>query len=189
MAHKKLLPELQDHIQKIADRVGNLKVPVHAYLAGGMAVNYHTGTRMSQDVDIQWSHRLAMPPDLQTFEVVDPEDPEEFHVVSMDGGFGDYLGSFHPDWMQDSIEIGRFGDIVLHVISALDLAVSKIGRFTDRDRDDIRDLAEEGLFTPDALEARGKEAIEFYVGDTTFIEYNLRDAVEIARNHDANCEP
>lgn len=186
MTERLLLPELEAHIAALAKRSGPLKQPVHAFLAGGIAVNYYTGYRMSDDVDIQWSRRVAIPPDLQVFEVVNKDDPTDISVVSMDGAFGDYLGSFHPDWQADAPSIARYGDIVLHVITPLDLAVSKIARWQDRDREDIDALAAAGLIKAADVEKRGQEAIEYWVGDTTFIYHNLNDAVEMVKRHEAD---
>lgn len=190
MAHRKLLPELRDHIQRISERTGRLREPVHAYLAGGMAVNFHTGSRMSRNVEIMWSHRLAVPQDLQIFEVVDPNDPSDIQIVSMDGGVGDHLGSFHSDWKRDAEEVDCFGDVVLHVISAIDLAVSKIGRFSERDREDITELASQGLISSKQLEIRGTEAIDCFIGDNRFMRLTLGDAIEIVKKfeHD-DCQP
>ena len=39
----------------------------------------------------------------------------------------------------------RFDNIVLYVIDAVDLAVSKVARFSERDREEIRALAQLGL--------------------------------------------
>lgn len=182
MGHvRRLYPELQAHLHKLADRIGPLKMPVHAYIAGGVAVNYHTGVRMSDDVDIAWSRRVAIPPDMQIFEAVNPNDPTDVIFVTMDGEFDDYLGSFHPDWKNEAPEICQIGDIVLHVISPVDLAVSKIGRFQERDREDIEALAHFELISSQEVAARAAEAIDFYVGDTTFIQYNLRDAIALIK--------
>jgi hypothetical protein len=177
MAEPILLPELQRHLDDLSKRLGKLQFPVHAYIAGGIAVNYHTGHRMSDDVDIQWSHRVPIPPDMQIFAVPDPEDPEEVVMVTIDGGFNDALGSFHPDWKADAPEVVRVGDIVVHMITPLDLAVSKLARFVERDREDIQALAKAGLISADAVEARAAAALDYYVGDTTFIRHNIRDAV------------
>ena len=189
MAERKLIPELQAHLEALSRRLGNLQVPLHAYIAGGIAVNYHTGVRMSDDVDIKWSHRVAIPPDMEIFTVPDPEAPDEVIMVTMDAGFSDTLGSFPPDWEKKAPEIVRVADIVIHVITPLDLAVSKLARFADRDQEDIRALAEQGLIGGDELAARAEEALGYYVGDTTFIRYNIRDAVEMVRAIEAEDEP
>ncbi|NPD17729.1 hypothetical protein HOY34_21350 [Xinfangfangia sp. D13-10-4-6] len=174
-----LIPELHDHLQKLADRLGKLRMPVHAYIAGGMAVNFHTGIRMSDDVDIQWSHKVAIPPDLRVFPAINPDDPSDVILVTMDGEFGDYLGTFPPDWKEKSILIGEVGDLVLHVINPLDLATSKVGRYQERDREDIQALARAGLIDSESFSQRIDDALDYYVGDITFVQYNKRDAVEL----------
>jgi hypothetical protein len=140
---------------------------------------------MSDDADIAWSHRVPIPPDMGLFSVEDPDEPGEVIIVTIDRGFTDTLGSFHPDWKKDSTEVAQVGDIVIHVISPLDLAVSKLARFVERDRDDIRSLAEAGLIKADAVAARAADALEYYIGDTTFIRHNVRDAVAEIRTIEA----
>lgn len=181
MAERKLIAELEKHLQKLSARLGKLSEPLHAYLAGGTAVNYYTGHRMSRDVDIKWSHRVPLPADMQLIEVEDTEIPEEFRVIAMDGGFTDFLGSFPPEWERNSRVVGRIGDIVLHIIEPVDLAVSKVARFQDRDREDIRQLAKIGLVDFQRFAERMDEALDYYVGDTTFIKYNADDAKTIVR--------
>lgn len=181
MGEKMLILGLEAHFEKLSERLGQLKVPLHAYLAGGIAVNYHTGHRMSDDVDVKWSHRVAIPPDMQLFEAADPADPNDVRVITVDSGFSDVLGSFPPDWEKRSPLIAEVGDIRIHVMDPVDLAVSKVSRFQDRDRDDIRELAAQGLIDIEKFSERMEEALEFYVGDTTFIRYNLQDALEVIR--------
>ncbi len=175
----RLPAELLAHLAALSDRLGPLAEPLHAWLAGGWAVHYHTAYRMSGDVDIRWSHRVPIPPDLHAFEISDPDRPGGRRLVVMDGNFTDVLGSFPPEWEERSPEIARFGDMVLHVIDPVDLAVSKVGRFSERDCDDIRELARAGLVDPELFRTRGEEALDYYVGDLTFVRYNLRDSIEI----------
>lgn len=182
MEQSKLMTALERHLAKLSERLGKLRAPLHAYLAGGVAVNYYTGHRMSDDVDMKWSHRFSIPPDLQIFEVPNPDDPSDIRLVTMDGGFSDVMGSFPPEWEENSPEICRVGDIVLHVMNPVDLAVSKVGRFQDRDREDIRELAAHGLIDPEKFEERVAEALDYFVGDTTFVKHNAADATEIVRN-------
>lgn len=100
-------------------------------------------------------------------------------VVVMDGNFNDVLGSFPPGWKDRSQEVQRIGSMVLHVIDPVDLAVSKVARFSERDREDIHALAGFGLVDPEAFARRGKEALDCCVGDLTFVRYNLAGAGEI----------
>ena len=179
-----LPPELIGHLSELSRRLGKLDPPVQAWLAGGFAVYFYTQHRRSLDVDIKWSHKIPIPPDMRVFEIggVGGGLPD---VVVMDGSFADVLGSHPPDWEKRSQEIYRFDNIVLHVIDPVDLAVSKVARFSERDRSDIRELAEHGLIDPDVFAARAEEALSYYVGDLTFVRHNLADAKEmvtVARN-------
>ena len=173
-----LPPELIGHLSELSRRLGKLDRPVHAWLAGGFAVHFLTQHRMSRDVDIKWSHRFHIPPDMRVFEIgaVDGAPPD---VILMDGNFTDVFGSFPPDWEKRSQEVHRFDNIVLHVIDPVDLAVSKVERFSERDRSDIRALAEHGLIDPDVFVRRADEALSQYVGDLTFVRHNLADAMEM----------
>ena len=171
--------ELVQQLQALAGRLGRLAKPVHAWLAGGWAVYYHTEHRMSGSVDISWSRRVPIPRDLQAFEISEAGRADGSLVVVMDGNFNDVLGSFPPDWEARSAEIARFGDMILHVMDPVDLAVSKVGRFTEQDAADIRELARVGLIDPKIFRRRAEEALDYYVGDLTFVRYNLRDSIEI----------
>ncbi|MXX88696.1 MAG: hypothetical protein F4213_03230 [Boseongicola sp. SB0677_bin_26] len=176
-----MMPAVTRHLERLSESIGKLPCRVHAYVAGGAAVNHHVGGRISNDVDIKWSHRIAIPPDLQVF-TIEGESPETRNLIAMDGGFTDVLGSFPPGWEDRAEHVATAGDIVIHVIDPVDLAASKVARFQDRDRDDIRRLAQAGLVDPDLFEARVREALDFYVGDTTFVQWNARDAEEIVRD-------
>ena len=195
------------HLAELSGRLGPLAEPLCAWLAGGFAVHYYTQQRLSGVVDIRWSRRIAIPPDMQTryytqqrlSGVVDirwsrriaiPPDMQTFEmdargssagkqIVVMDGSFTDVMGSFPPDWEERSQDARSFGNMVLHVIDPVDLAVSKVARFSERNREDIQALAERGLIDPDTFAKRSDEALECYVGDLTFVRYNAGDATEI----------
>ena len=175
-----MMPFITRHLEHLSETLGKLSHPVHAYIAGGAAVNHHVGSGMSNYLDIKWSHRIAIPPDLQLF-TIESDDPGTRQVIAIDGGFSDVLGSFPPDWEDRAATVAKAGDIVIHVIDPIDLAVSKVARFQDRDREDIRQLAKAGLVDPAVFAARVKEALDFYVGDTTFVQLNARDAKMIVR--------
>jgi hypothetical protein len=75
----------------------------------------------------------------------------------------------HEDAYDDSVPLTlkRIDASVLDVrlLSALDLAVSKISRFSSQDRDDITTLAKHGLIKSAALRRRSEQAMENYVGN------------------------
>jgi hypothetical protein len=65
--------------------------------------------------------------------------------------------------------------------SPVDLAVSKISRLSDNDRDDIRELVRLGFTTPDEIEQRARASLDGFVGGQAMLLHNLRDAVALAR--------
>ena len=84
-------------------------------------------------------------------------------------------------WLQGkrAQEVSRAGNIVILVMDPVDLAVSKVARFSDRDREDIRQLAAQGLVDPLLFAERMEEALDYYVGDTTFVRRTFEEAKEI----------
>ena len=88
----------------------------------------------------------------------------------------------HEDYLDDAIPLDLgVEQIRLHVLSPLDLAVSKIARFADNDKEDIAELVRLGLTTADEIEQRALSALAGYVGGQAMLMLNLRDAVAQAR--------
>jgi len=70
------------------------------------------------------------------------------------------------------------------VLSPVDLAVSKLARFDERDRDDIRTLIQDGLLTDaETFRRRAEEALAYYIGDLTMVRYAIRDVTEWIQDH------
>ena len=62
------------------------------------------------------------------------------------------------------------------VLAPLDLAVSKLARFSDQDRLDIETLAKAGLIDSASVRKRAGEALQAYVGDVT----RTQNSIDIA---------
>jgi hypothetical protein len=171
---KTLLEQLEDQL--------SLKSPLQVYLAGGMAVHLYTGKRVTGDVDAEFGGRILLPQDLAV--VVTLEDGEE-HVVYLDTNYNPTFALMHEDYQSDSwpLDLG-LDQIRVSVLSPVDLAVSKIARLADNDREDIRELVVLGLTDAEAIEKRANQAIGGYVGGMEMLKLNLRDAVAIARQAD-----
>ena len=60
----------------------------------------------------------------------------------------------------------------------MDLAVSKLSRFSPQDREDILTLSRNRLIEADHLRYRASEALNFYGGDTSWIQHYLNDVCE-----------
>jgi hypothetical protein len=171
-------------IHRISASLPPLKTTIKMYLAGGMAVNFYTGSRVTVDIDATFSHRLLLP-------------KAEDLVVSYEGAGGkptlvyfdlNFNASFtlmHPDFDKEAyrVEGEEFEDpkIDLHILTPTDLALSKIARFEANDREDIAELAHHQLVEPQKLEERAVEALDYYIGNPSMLILNLKDAVEIVR--------
>jgi len=62
------------------------------------------------------------------------------------------------------------------VLSPVDLAVTKLSRFADQDREDIELLAKRGLIDSASVRKRAEEALGGYVGDVG----SVRTSIDIA---------
>ncbi len=152
-------------------------LPVKMYVAGGAALHLYTGERLSDDIDATFSHRIALPDDL---EVSYKGADGTAELLYFDRQYNDTLGLLHEDAYDDSIPLKLDGlDPALldvRLLSPLDLAVSKLGRFAEQDRDDIVSLAKLKLVDSSGLRTRAQAALAGYVGDTN----RVRGSIEIA---------
>jgi len=71
------------------------------------------------------------------------------------------------------------------VLSAVDLAVSKIARFADNDKEDIVALVRLGLTTAEEIEHRATGTLVGYVGGQAMLRLNLQEAIALARQTEA----
>ncbi len=172
-------------LERIAVTLPVMAEPIEAVLVGGTAVHFHTVVRVSQDVEAIFSHRVLMPPDL-VLRWTD-EAGDERTLVYDPGYFRD-RGLVHPDYDRDAIDCESLlaERLRVRVLSPVDLAVSKLGRWVARDRDDVESLARHGLLDPESLRARAEEALDYFVGDPRWVKLNLEEArviIEVANQH------
>ena len=155
-------------------------LPIHMYVAGGAALHFHTGERVTQDVDAAFSRRIALPDKL---EVSYRDADGAAQLLYLDRQYSDTLALLHEDAYRDSEPLALPGlePAVLDVrlLTPTDLAVTKIGRFTSQDRDDIVALARRGLVDSATLRKRATEAVANFVGDTARLRGNIETACRI----------
>ncbi len=179
-ALRELLLRIQDSLARTPAR----QLPVRMTIAGGAALHCYAATRVSRDVDATFSHRLALPDDL----VVTYRDADgAAQYLYLDRAYNDTLGLLHEDAAEDAVKLslpGLDGKILdVRVLSALDLAVSKLARFADVDRQDIEALAKRGLVTARALCKRAEEALVGYVGDLVRVRGAIDTACRLIERH------
>ena len=141
--------------------------PVRMYVAGGAALYLLTGVRVSEDIDATFSRRLVLGEDV---EVSYRDADGRVRLLYLDRNYNDTLGLLHEDAYADSLpvtipgfEASRPPTVEVRILSPLDLAVTKIARFSEQDRADIELLAREGLIDAKSLRRRADEALKDYV--------------------------
>jgi len=152
-------------------------LPIRMTIAGGAALHLLTGARVTEDVDATFSKRVLLSEDI----VASYRDADgRARMLYLDRNYNDTLGLLHEDAYEDSQPVDVPGIdkrlIEVRVLSALDLAVTKLARFRDQDREDIRLLAREGLIDARALRRRAEEALGGYVGDLD----SVRTSIDVA---------
>lgn len=182
--YRDAIGRLMKRIESLLDGVPRERLPMHVVIAGGAALFLHTGTRVSQDVDASFSLRLHIPDDLVETYRDRNGDPRSVHL---DTNYNDTLGPMHEAAYDDATPVILRGVdrrvLDIRVLAPIDLATSKLGRFSDHDRADIVDLAANGLLDPVPFEARATEALDYYVGHPSAVRANLKDAVKLIREH------
>lgn len=169
--------EIVFRIARALSGVARRSQAVRMYVAGGAAMHLYTGERVSEDIDAVFSRRIALPEDL---DVAYRDADGAARLLYFDRQYNDTLGLLHDEAHQDSVTLALEGIdprvMEVRLLSPLDLAVSKVGRLSQVDRDDIALLVRRGLVEPAKLRKRSEEAMAGYIGDLA----RLRNSIEIA---------
>ncbi len=152
-------------------------LPIRMYIAGGAALHLLTGERVTEDIDATFSRRVLLDDAIE----VSYRDPDgRARLMYLDRNYNDTLELLHEDAYADSrpYDIPGIDKAVVEVrvLAPVDLAVSKLSRFSDQDRADVELLARKGLIHAPSLRARAEQALEGYVGNTG----PVRTSIDIA---------
>jgi hypothetical protein len=174
-----LLARLQEKLRAVP--AGEL--PVRMYIAGGAALYLLTGARVSEDVDAVFSRRLLLGDDL---EVSYQDADGRARVLYLDRNDDDTLGLLHQDAYDEArpVELPGVDPRILdvRVLAPVDLAVTKLARFADQDREDIERLAREGLLDGAEVRKRAAEALAGYVGDAGPVRHSIDIAARVVED-------
>lgn len=175
--YRAALAEIARRIAASLQDVAPQALPIRMYIAGGTAVHWYTGVRVSKDVDAAFSHRIALPEDL---EVAYRDEDGAAALLYFDRNYNDTLALLHEDAYEDAQPMALpgvdAGVLDVRLLTPLDLAVSKLSRFASQDRDDIATLARQCLIDANQLRQRAEEALVGYIGDIA----RLRNSIDIA---------
>src|SRR5437763_8220797 len=140
-ARPEYLAALREILHRIATSLGGSPpraLPVRMYLAGGAALHLYTGERVSRDIDATFSHRIALPENL---EVAYRDADGAARLLYFDRQYNDSFALLHEDSHDDSIPLTLDGldETVMEgrLFSPLDRAVWKTARLSDQDDEDI----------------------------------------------------
>lgn len=152
-------------------------LPIRMVIAGGTALHWHTGERVSKDVDAAFSHRIALPDDL---EVAYRDHDGTAALLYLDRNYNDTFALLHEDAYNDALALSLPGVdpqvLDIRLLTPLDLAISKLARFAQQDREDIASLGRHGLISDHQLRQRAEDAMGSYIGDLA----RLRTSLDIA---------
>lgn len=161
---------------------------------GGCAVHIHTRARGSADVDAEVSsHGYADRSEIIALlggeAYVFTDDDGLSQMLELDTSFNTTLGPLHEDYEDRVIRLVRgcsVPNVEVYVAGAMDVAISKLGRFGERDQEDIQDLLRLPQVKVEEFERLANEAIGYYVGNSVPVMGNLK--VVISDYHRNNGE-
>ncbi len=182
-ARPQYLAAFREIAQRIAASLAPLPkrtLPIRMYVAGGAALHFYLGERISHDIDAAFSRRIALPDNL---EVAYRDVDGATQLLFFDRQYSDTLGLLHEDAYDDSELLTMSGIdpkvLEIRLLTPLDLAVSKLSRFSSQDRDDIAALARHQLIRSKGLRKRAEAALHGYVGDLERLRGNIKVASNI----------
>lgn len=158
-----------------------LSRPIRMIVAGGMAVHLYTGTRVTTDVDAEFSHKLLLPENL----LVETTDGD---MLYLDTNYNSTFALMHPNYADDAIRVPLGTDLIsLYILSPVDLILSKLARFHGPDAQDIQAMIKVSGVSEDEISRRAEEALIAYVGNQARIRTSLTLVLKMARDvHDSD---
>jgi hypothetical protein len=152
--------------------------PVVACVAGGAALHFYTGGRVSNDIDAALTARTLL--DARDLRVSYTAEDGGTRMLYYDTQYNDTLALMHEDAQADAVPIEVPGvdprRLEVRLLAPVDLAVSKLSRFSEQDREDIRALARVGLVAEKPLRKRAEQALGGYVGNLD----RVRTSIDLA---------
>jgi hypothetical protein len=175
--------EIAARIAAAVAGVPAVALPVKMYVAGGAALHFYTGERVSEDIDAVFSRRIALPEDL---EVAYRDADGAARLLYFDRQYSDTLSLMHEEALEDSVPLTLAGidarRLDVRLLTPLDLAVSKLSRFSGQDRDDIVTLARRKFIKAAALRSRADQALSAYVGSVERIRGNITQTCRVVED-------
>jgi hypothetical protein len=164
-------------MSRIERALGNKRPakPVVACVAGGAALHFYTGSRVSKDIDAKIMARVLLDP--QELQVAYRGEDGHARLLYFDTQYNDSFALLHDHAYEDAVPISLprvdARRLEVRLVAPLDLAVSKLSRFSEQDKLDILALSRAGLIDAAALRRRANEALPDYIGDLNRIKSSI----------------
>lgn len=178
-----MFENLDIYLEKKYDNLPHEAVKV--YLFGGCAIHLHIGNRASNDIDSELEPIQKLKP-VSTLETaiksVGFDDEEgDYCMLDFDGNFNPTIAPIHPDYKERSslLHLTQSKLVSLYLVSAVDIAVSKLGRFESVDREDIVNLFQNNMFTIEDFRETAEEAKNYCGVATDKLEFNIDMAINL----------
>jgi hypothetical protein len=144
-------------------------------------MHFYTGVRVSKDIDAKLTARVLLDPsDLQ---VAYRDADGHARLLYFDTQYNDSFALLHRNAYDEAVPIALAGvderRLAVKLLKPLDLAVSKLARFSEQDQLDILGLAHERLVDATQLRRRAKEALPDYVGNLERIKMSIEIACRV----------
>lgn len=167
------------------------------FIFGGCGVHLLTHSRGSADIDAEVEAARILRRDELVAVLADPEfyeQGDEDLTVEFDPNYNTSLGPLHEDYRDRAIPLDGFnGNQPLHVYVAagVDLAISKLGRYTEQDKADIEALIDCGRVDVEEFVTLAQEAIDYAVGNRSVTLSYLADVTDpyLENRHDGSPKP
>lgn len=177
-----LLEAIGELFDREASRIQTPREPIKVYIAGGAAVHFWTRTRVSADVDAEFGARYVPGDDIVLYR----SSAGEELPVYIDRQYNPMFALLHEDYQVNAVSAGaRLGGgraFDMHVLAPVDLAISKLARWAEHDREDVTSLARFGLIDADELQAKTDQALATAAGlNPRMVAVNLTEAVDHVR--------
>ena len=172
---KAILDAAREMNESVKDQVENAQPGgVKAYVFGGAAVHIYTKVRGSADIDVE--HDAAGMVDFSDVVVTYEDDSGSELLLTIDGTFNSTLGPLHEDYTDRAVElfVESSEPLWVYLVSAVDIAISKLDRFAEVDQNDIIALAKAKRFTKSEFKRLAEEAIDYHVGDSGKVSSQLK---------------
>lgn len=163
---KAIFELFDDLAQLIEEHHGDLvSGSIQAYVFGGCAVHLYTNARGSNDLDAELNaaKKLDISSIILELDPVYFDDPEVGEsTLDWDANFNVGLPSLGPDYKENAIPLVN-GDCILHIflVSAVDIAVSKLSRLAEDDLKDIVALYKAKRFTLKDFKRVAQDAVDY----------------------------